>query len=100
MNIRQVEAPNLNNDLSAIEKDMRLKVWHVALLTALFILASQQRRREQVKVSRSRIMALSHISTLPTYHKYFKELQELGYICYRPSYHPGIRSEIDLLKQP
>jgi hypothetical protein len=83
-----------------MQKDNRLNVWHVSILVALFLISMKQGRRDQVKVSRSKIMALSHINTLPTYHKYFKELQELGYIRYRPSYHPGVRSEIDLLKQP
>lgn len=83
-----------------IENDGRLSVWHVALLTAVLIMALQQDRLCRIKVSRSRIMAKSHVNTLPTFHKYFKELQELGYICYRPSYHPGVRSEIDFLKQP
>lgn len=83
-----------------IENDGRLSVWHVALLTAVLIMALQQDRLYGIKVSRSRLMAKSHVNTLPTFHKYFKELQELGYICYRPSYHPGVRSEIDFLKQP
>lgn len=82
-----------------IENDGRLSVWHVALLTAVLIMALQQGRLSGIKVSRSKIMAKSHVNTLPTYHKYFKELQELGYICYRPSYHPGVRSELDLVKR-
>ncbi|MDR6513775.1 hypothetical protein J2780_000339 [Chryseobacterium camelliae] len=42
-------------------------------------------------------MTFSNIRTLPTYHKYFKELQEFGYINYSPSYHPGYRSTIEIL---
>jgi len=83
-----------------IERDSRLKVWHVAILIALLAMAQQQSRLFGIKVSRSKIMAKSHVNTLPTYHKYFKELQVLGYISYRPSYHPGVRSEVDFLKQP
>ena len=37
------------------------------------------------------IIALSHIETLPTYHKYFKELQVMGYIRNTPCYHPRIQ---------
>ena len=81
----------------AIETDNRLRVWHVALLVAIVMTAFQQDRLTGIRVSRSKIMAKSHVNTLPTYHKYFKELQELGYIIYRASYHPGIRSEIDLV---
>ena len=82
---------------SAIEKDSRLNVWHIAILVAIMAIAIGQGRLSGIKASRSRIMAKAHIHTLPTYHKYFKELQELGYLSYRPSYHPGIRSEIDWL---
>lgn len=85
--------------ITVIEKDRRLTAWHLSLLTAVLFLAMKQGRAEAVKVSRSRLMRLAHITTLPTYHKYFKNLQQLGYIVYRPSYHPGVRSEIDLLKQ-
>jgi len=86
--------------LAAFEKDRQLNVWHLALLTAIILLGYRQGERRFIKVSRSKIMALSHINTLPTYHKYFKELQDMGYIKYTPSYHPGYRSEIELLKKP
>ncbi|WP_159800743.1 hypothetical protein [Flavobacterium sp. MK4S-17] len=85
--------------IAVIEKDRRLTAWHLSLLAAVLFLAIKQGRAEAVKVSRSRLMSLAHITTLPTYHKYFKSLQHLGYIVYRPSYHPGVRSEIDILTQ-
>jgi len=77
-------------------KDRRLNVWHLALLFAIFTLGVKQNRFQSIKVSRSKMMRLSHIETFPTYHKYIRELQVFGYIRYRPSYHPGIRSEVDL----
>lgn len=84
--------------LTILEKDERLSVWHFALLTAILYLGYRQGQKRVIQVSRSKIMALSHVYTLPTYHKYFKELQDLGYIVYRPSYHPGYRSEVELIK--
>lgn len=84
------------NSLLIYMEDPRLKVWHVALLLAIISLGYKQRQKQNIKVSRSKIMALSHINTIPTYHKYFKELQSLGYIEYLPSYHPGVRSEVNL----
>nr|WP_315239987.1 hypothetical protein [uncultured Flavobacterium sp.] len=83
--------------LAIIEKDTRLNVWHFALLSAILYLGYRQGQKRTIQVSRSKIMALAHIRTLPTYHKYFKELQTLGYIVYTPSYHPGYRSKIELL---
>ncbi len=86
--------------LAVYEKDRRLNVWHLALLIAVLRCAYRQREGPVIRVSRSRIMEMSHVNTLPTYHKYFKELQDMGYIRYRPSYHPGYRSEVELLIKP
>lgn len=75
--------------------DPQLNVWHLAILTAILTLGYRQR----IKVSRRKLMLLSHINTLPTYHKYLKQLQYLGYIKYMPSYHPGYRSEVELYQK-
>jgi len=85
--------------LSILKNEKELKVWHLAILTAILYFAQKQRQRKKITVSRRKIMALSHINTLPTYHKYFKELQQLGYITYKPSYHPGGKSEVMLIKK-
>lgn len=82
--------------LSIYMDDPKLNVWHLALLAAILSLGSRQGETKRIKVSRSKLMQLSHINTLPTYHKYFKQLQELGYIKYSPSYHPGYKSEVEI----
>lgn len=85
---------------SSIVEDQRLNVWHLALLLALVQLAYDQGQDRIIRASRSKLMQLSHINTLPTYHKYFKELQQFGYIRYTPSYHPGFRSTIEFIIIP
>jgi hypothetical protein len=87
----------LSKFLSTIANDSRLNVWHLALLYSLLQLAYLQKERKIIHVSRSRIMKLSHITTLPTYHKYFKQIQDYGYIKYTPSYHPGYKSIVEFL---
>ena len=79
-----------------IGKDSRINVWHWALLMAIMRLAYLQKENKVIRVSRSKLMALSHIATPPTYHKYFKELQDFGYITYVPSYHPDFRSTVTI----
>mgnify|MGYP003500781743 FL=1 len=86
------------NILEHIGKDERINVWHLALFLALLRLAYDQKEKKTIKASRSKLMQLSHIRTLPTYHKYFKELQDFGYIEYSPSYHPGFRSTVTFKK--
>jgi hypothetical protein len=78
--------------------DPQLNVWHISLLLAIIRLAYQQKESNNIRVSRSKLMKMSHINTIPTYHKYFKELQDFGYVKYCPSYHPDYRSTIELLK--
>jgi hypothetical protein len=85
--------------LSIYMDDAELNVWHLAILTAILSLGYRQGERQRITISRSKIMALSHINTIPTYHKYFKQLQILGYIKYRPSYNPGYRSEVELYEK-
>jgi hypothetical protein len=84
------------NYLSIYMDDSRLNVWHLAILVAILNLGYRQGQGQRIKVSRRKIMTLSHINTIPTYHKYFKQLQDLGYIKYSASYHPDYRSEVEL----
>jgi len=83
--------------LDNVCNDPRLNVWHFSLLLAIVRLAYRQNESKIIRVSRSKLMAMSHINTTPTYHKYFKELQNYGYIKYTPSYHPGYRSIVELM---
>lgn len=88
---------NLFKYLTIFEKDTRLNVWHFSLLSAILYLGCRQGQSKIIGVSRSKIMSLSHIKTIPTYHKYFKELQTMGYIKYTPSYNPRYKSKVELL---
>ncbi len=82
--------------LIAFHKDSRLTIWHLALLHAIVLLAYNQNEEQIVRVSRSKLMQVSHIDTISTYHRYFKQLEEFGYIIYYPSYHPGYRSTVEI----
>ena len=98
-NNNRLKEKNIMWYLSIYIDDPKLNVWHLAILTAILGLGYRQGERRRIKVSRSKIMELSHVNTLPTYHKYFKQLQDLGYIKYTPSYHPGYKSEVKLSRK-
>jgi hypothetical protein len=83
--------------LGELSHNLQLNVWHLALLSAIVQLANEQKETKIIHVSRSRLMAISHINSIKTYHKYFKQIQDLGIIKYTPSYHPGYRSTIEFL---
>lgn len=82
--------------LTLITEDKRLNVWHIGLLIAVIKLANMQNEKDFIRVSRSKLMYYSHVKNITTYHKYFKQLQDFGYIKYIPSYHPGYKSTIEL----
>jgi hypothetical protein len=83
--------------LVSFSSDQRLNVWHLAMMFGICMLATPDHKEVGINISRARLMAVSHIKDYMTYHKYLKELQQLGFIKYVPSYHPGIRSKIWLL---
>ncbi len=82
--------------LRKISDDERLNVWHIAIAVAIIQLAIAQDEKNKIRVTRCKLMKKSHIKTIPTYHKYFKELQRFGYTRYTPSYHPGGKSYIEI----
>lgn len=76
--------------------DSRIKVSHIAMVFAFVQLADKGLDRP-IYISRKLVMKHARIRSIVTYHKFLKELQAYGYVYYVPSYHPGIRSFIQLL---
>jgi len=92
--------PDLNiykSFLLAVSKDNRLTVWHMAALFGIIQLSAGNDIKAPIYISRKKVMELSHINNFVTYHKCIKELQQLGYIEYFPSYHPAIGSKVYIL---
>lgn len=85
-----------NSMESRIYSSAKCRNHGVNLLRNMHQLAEEQNEEKVIRVSRSKLMYHSHIHTLPTFHKYFKELQDFGYMEYTPSYHPGFRSVLSL----
>ncbi|MCX3265666.1 hypothetical protein [Pedobacter agri] len=82
--------------IQALMNDENLNIYHLVMMLAILQLAYFQCEVKVIHVSRRNIMKLAHLQSLPTYHKYLKQLQALGYIEYFPSYHPGYKSTIKL----
>jgi hypothetical protein len=83
--------------LFRVNQDDRLNVYHLAIILAIVQAAIEQKSSRVVRISRSKLLNSSLIRTFPTYHKYLHDLQDLGYIKYIPSYHPGIRSTVEII---
>jgi len=89
----------LNPLLVRISLDPNLYPSHSFLLIALFSVYQKQKYILPLQISRKKLMALSKIYSIATYHKCIKELVSLGYILYEPSYHPLKGSKVYLTEQ-
>jgi predicted LPLAT superfamily acyltransferase len=85
--------------LFALTNDHRITVWHTAISLGIIQLAGSNKPQNPILISRKKLMALTHIGSIATYHKCLKELHEYGYIDYLPSYHPGIKSRVYIVHQ-
>lgn len=74
--------------VSSMGKDQRLMATHISLFTALFVQWQRNDFISPFPVTRKELMGYSRIASIATYHKCIRELDELGYIRYQPSYHP------------
>ena len=68
--------------------DDKLNHTHVSMYVALFQFWNACRFRNPISISRNELMKVSKISSKATYHKCMKELYNLGYLKYMPSYNP------------
>lgn len=80
--------------LRVMSKDDRLNATHLSLFTGLFVHWQRSGFTSPFAITRKAMMAFSKIASIATYHKCIKELDEYGYINYRPSYHPKQGSQI------
>ena len=79
-----------------MQYDERITVWHLSLLMTLLYYWEAEGACNPTSITRRKVMNLSHIHSLPTYHKYMRELVLFGYIRYVPSYHPLLGSLVYL----
>lgn len=68
-----------------VENDENITAHHISLYMALFQLWNIQRFREKFDINRQDLMAMSRIGSAHTYARCMKQLNDWGYIKYRPS---------------
>ncbi len=74
--------------------DNRLTLYHVSAYHALLQLWITSNEKDSFYISRKKVMAISRIRSIATYHKCIKELVKFGYIKYQPSYNPYLGSKV------
>ncbi len=84
---------------SAIEKDGRISVTHIAVYTALLFLWEQSGYRNPIAAFSYQIMDIAKISARMTYRRCVRDLSDFGYLVYEPSYKSNQASKIYLKGQ-
>ena len=72
--------------------DKRVNLWHICIYAALVYYWEERGHKNPFCITRREIMTLSHVHSLPTYHKYMNEIIEFGFANYQPSYNPFLGS--------
>lgn len=70
---------------------------HMAVYLTLFQLWSDNDYKNPISINRLEIMKQSKIKSYATYHKCLKNLNDLQFIQYNPSFHPFKGSEVLLV---
>jgi hypothetical protein len=71
-----------------MSSDERLLATHISLFTALFIQWQRNGFVSPFPVTRKKLMTISKIASVATYHKCIRQLNDYRYIRYQPDYHP------------
>ena len=79
-----------------IVKEKALQPSRISVYLAILQLWKEQKRCNPFRISRRKIMKLSGIKSIVTYHTCISELKDRGMVEYKPSYHPRMGSMIKL----
>mgnify|MGYP003663239515 CR=1 FL=1 len=80
-----------------IVKVKGLQPSRISVYLAMLQLWKEQKRCNPFQISRRKIMKLSGIKSIVTYHTCISELKDRGMVEYQPSYHPKLGSEVRLM---
>ena len=88
---------HLSGFFARVASEDRLNPTHISLYMGLFQYWNLNRFVNPISISRSDMMSVSKICSKATYHKVMKDLHELGFIKYEPSYNPFRGSAVTLI---
>jgi hypothetical protein len=79
---------HLTGFFDRISNEENLNPTHISLYLSLFQYWNMNRFQNPISITRDEIMKISKICAKATYHKCMKDLHNLGYLRYVPSYNP------------
>lgn len=80
-----------------IVKERGIQPSRVSVFLAILQLWKEQKRCNPFQISRRKVMKLSGIKSIVTYHTCISELKDRGFVEYKPSYHPMLGSRVRLM---
>lgn len=87
---------NMNRAMQMFGQDDRVLATHVTLYFALFQVWNENRFQNPVSIHRTEVMKTAKISSLSTYTKCIRDLQEWHYLEYIPSHNPTLGSRVNM----
>jgi len=91
-----MEKISLSAFLNKASLNERLSATHISLYAAIYSLWEQSKFNPTFRISRRELMGLSKLASTATYHKCLKDLVDLGYLKYEPSYNHYKGSQVQL----
>jgi hypothetical protein len=91
---------HLTSFFERILLDKNLNPTHVSLYIALFQFWSINRFQNPISITRAEVMCISKISSKATYHKCMRDLDDKGYLKYKPTFNPYKGSMVRLFDFP
>jgi hypothetical protein len=87
----------LREFLINVAADNKINPSHISIYTAILILWEESNKTNPLSIDRVDIMQLSKINSKVTYHKCLRYLNQAGYLKYKPSFSPLVRSQVQLI---
>jgi hypothetical protein len=81
-----------------VERDNRLKPWHITLYIALFNIWNKYHYTPVFRISRDLLMNASRIGCKNTFARTLKQLHEYGYIIYQSELHKEDYPEVTVIR--
>ncbi|APS38602.1 hypothetical protein [Salegentibacter sp. T436] len=88
----------LNGVLRKFADDENISSSHRSLYLAFFEIWNQKRFPKTIRINSKQVMALAKIRSRTTYHKLLRDLNNWGYLQYRPTTSPHMGSLIELFR--
>ena len=89
---------HMQNFYYLVERDKRLRPWHISLYIALFNTWNKYHFTAVFRISRDLLMNGSRIGSKNTFAKTLKELHEFGYIIYQQELHKGHFPKVKIIQ--